>query len=87
MKGKLKNGFEFEVDENALDNMELIDAMADAQEDNPAMFSKAVLLLLGKDQRKKLYDHLRDKSGRVSIEAVTNSFVEIFEALGDQGKN
>ena len=67
--------------------MELIDAMAEAQEENPAMFSKAVLLLLGKDQRKKLYDHIRDDNGRVSVEAVTNSFVEIFEALGEQGKN
>ena len=61
--------------------------MAEAQEENPAMFSKAVLLLLGKDQRKKLYDHIRDDNGRVSVEAVTNSFVEIFEALGEQGKN
>ena len=87
MKGKLKNGFSFDVDENALDNMELIDAMAEAQEENPAMFSKAVLLLLGKDQRKKLYDHIRDDNGRVSVEAVANSFVEIFEALGEQGKN
>lgn len=87
MKGELKNGFSFDVDENALDNMELIDAMAEAQEENPAMFSKAVLLLLGKDQRKKLYDHIRDDNGRVSVEAVTNSFVEIFEALGEQGKN
>lgn len=87
MKGKLKNGFSFDVDENALDNMELIDAMAEAQEENPAMFSKAVLLLLGKDQRKMLYDHIRDDNGRVSVEAVTNSFVEIFEALGEQGKN
>lgn len=87
MKGKLKNGFSFDVDENALDNMELIDAMAEAQEENPAMFSKAVLLLLGKEQRKKLYDHIRDDNGRVSVEAVTNSFVEIFEALGEQGKN
>ena len=87
MKGKLKNGFSFDVDENALDNMELIDAMAEAQEENPAMFSKAVLLLLGKDQRKKLYDHIRADNGRVSVEAVTHSFVEIFEALGEQGKN
>lgn len=87
MKGELKNGFSFDVDENALDNMELIDAMAEAQEENPAMFSKAVLLLLGKDQRKMLYDHIRDDNGRVSVEAVTNSFVEIFEALGEQGKN
>ena len=75
------------MDENALDNMELIDAMAEAQSDNPAMFSKAVVLLLGKDQRDRLYDHIRKDDGRVSIEEVTNAFVEIFETLGESGKN
>ena len=33
MKVKLSNGFECEVDENILDNMELIDAIADTIED------------------------------------------------------
>lgn len=87
MKGKLKNGFEFDIDEKALDNMELIDAMAEAQDDNPAKFSKAILLLLGKDERDRLYDHIREQDGRVPIQAVSDSFVEIFQALGDQGKN
>ena len=87
MKGKLKNGFEFDIDEKALDNMELIDAMAEAQDDNPAKFSKAILLLLGKDERDRLYDHIREKDGRVPIQSVADSFVEIFQILGDQGKN
>ena len=87
MKGKLKNGFEFDIDEKALDNMELIDAMAEAQEDDPGKFSKATLLLLGKEERKRLYDHLRADDGRVPIQSVADSFVEIFQALGDQGKN
>ena len=87
MKGKLKNGFEFDIDEKALDNMELIDAMAEAQDDNPAKFSKSILLLLGKDERDRLYDHIREQDGRVPIQAVSDSFVEIFQALGDQGKN
>lgn len=87
MKGKLKSGFTFEVDDKALDNMELIDAMAEAEDDNPQRFSKAVLLLLGKDQRNKLYNHLRTDDGRVPIESVSNAFVEIFTALGEQAKN
>ena len=87
MKGKLQNGFEFDIDEAALDNMELIDAMTEAQEDDPGKFSKATLLLLGKDERKRLYDHLREEDGRVPIKAVADAFVEIFQALGEQGKN
>lgn len=86
LTGTLKNGFEFEIEENALDNMELVDAMAEAQEDDPTKFSKAVLILLGKEQRDRLYDHVR-KDGRVAISDVTEAFVEIFQAIGEQGKN
>lgn len=87
MKGTTKSGFTYEINDEALDNMELIDAMAEAEEDNPQRFSKAVLLLLGKKQRNELYDHLRAEDGRVPIEAVSDAFVEIFTALGEQGKN
>ena len=87
MKGKLTNGFEFDIDANVLDNMELIDAMAEAQNDDPTKFSEATLLLLGREERKRLYDHLRDENGRVPVQAVADAFVEIFEILGDQAKN
>ena len=86
LTGTLKNGFAFEIDEGALDNMELIDAMAAAQEDDPTKFSKAVLILLGEEQRDRLYEHVR-KDGRVAISDVTEAFVEIFQTIGDQGKN
>ena len=86
LTGTLKNGFEYEIDEGALDNMELIDAMAEAQEDDPTNCSKAVVILLGKEQRDRLYDHVR-KDGRVAISDVTEAFVEIFQDIGDQGKN
>ena len=85
--GKLKNGFEFEVDENVLDDMRLIDAMAEAQEDNPTKFSKAILMVLGEDQRNRLYEHIALEDGRVPIGSISEAFVEIFEAMGEEGKN
>lgn len=85
-RGKLKCGYEYEIDENVLDDMELVDAMAEAQDDNPLMFSKAVLILLGKEERAKLYNCLR-KDGRVPVEAVADAFAEIFDQLGDDAKN
>lgn len=86
-KGTLKNGFNYEVDENCLDNMELVDAMAEAEAGNPLRFSQATLLLLGKDQKKALYDHLRKDDGRVPIQDVSDAFEEILQDLGEQGKN
>lgn len=85
-KGRTNSGFEFEVAETALDNMELIDLMAEV-EDNPLLFSKAVTLLLGKKQKKALYDSLRREDGTVPVKAVSETVTEIFNLLGDAGKN
>lgn len=86
MKGTLTNGFEYNIDEKYLDNMELVDALSEI-EDNPLHISKVCTLLFGKDQKKKLYDHLRDEDGRVPVEAVTQAVVEIFNAQGEAEKN
>ena len=85
--GKTASGFEFELDANVLDNMELVDALAETDGDNPVAISRVCQLLLGKDQRKKLYDSLRTADGRVPLEAVSKSIVEMFQAFGTAGKN
>lgn len=85
--GKTKSGFEFELSKNALDNMELVDALAEADDNNPISVSRVVGLFLGKDLRKKLYDHLRTEDGRVPVAAVNNEVSEIFAFFGEAGKN
>ena len=86
IRGKLESGFEYEVDESIGDNMELLDAIVEADE-NPLAFSKVVKLLLGEDQRRKLYDHLRTDNGNVPIMAVSNAVAEIFLGSGQAVKN
>ena len=85
-KGKLENGFEYKVDENILDDMELLDALAEAEE-NPLKISVVSKKILGDEQRKKLYDHLRRDDGTVPVEEATQSIVDILMDLGDEGKN
>lgn len=85
--GKTSSGFEFRLDEKVLDNMELVDALAEASNDSPIAVSKAVELLLGRELRKALYDHLRTEDGRVPVAAVSDSVAEIFQAFGNKGKN
>ena len=85
--GKLNNGFEYEVDDAVLDDMEMVDALAEAQSTNPRAISSVVKKLLGDEQKKTLYDLVRREDGTVPIEEVTNTVVEIFEQLGDAGKN
>ena len=84
--GKTASGFEFEIAKDALDNMELVDAIADV-DDNPLAVSKVVRLLLGKEDRTRLYDHIRTERGNVPIEAMSTELTQIFEACGEVGKN
>jgi len=87
LKIELSNGFKFDFDETVLDNMELVDALAEC-ENNELAIIPVCNLLLGKDTKKKLYDHLRDENGRVPIQAVMDSLMEILEEkAGKDGKN
>lgn len=85
--GKTKSGFSYKIPEENFDNMEFIDTLAEASDDNPLMMSKAIKMLLGDAQKKAFYDHLRTKSGNVPVEAAMNEITEIIESCGDDGKN
>lgn len=87
MKGELKNGFKFDVDPEILDDMELIDALAKVQGEDATAISVVVQKIFGEDQRQALYDSVRTDTGRVPVQSVVNAVVEIFEALGEAGKN
>lgn len=85
---KTATGFEYEVNTNALDNMELLDAFVDLQtnENDYSAVQRIILFLLGKDGKKALYDHVRVDDGRVPPAKVMAEVVEIMNALGDAGK-
>lgn len=87
IKGKTNSGFEFELSEETINSMELVDALAEASDDDPISVSRVVKLFLGDDLRKKLYDHLRNEQGRVPIAVVNTEVMEIFQAFGKNGKN
>ena len=82
MKGKTSTGFEFDIEDERLDDMELVDIMAEIDE-NPLLMPKLCKMLVGDEQKKRLYDHLRSEDGRVPIEATTNAIQEIFNSPGD----
>ena len=86
IKGTTSSGFAYELPENAIDNMELVDALAETTDGNPVAVSRVCRLFLGDILRKRLYDHLRTEDGRVPIEALSNELGEIFAAYGETGK-
>ncbi len=85
-KIELTNGFNLEIEETVIDNMELVDALSEMADENPLEVSKVCTMLLGKN-KKALYDHLRTEDGRVPVSEVSKTIKEIFDAFGDKGKN
>ena len=85
-KIKLENGFECTINTDVLDDMEFVDLLADT-EDDPLKIGRVALMLLGKEQKKNLYDHLRTEGGRVPVTSMNDAIEKIFNALGDEAKN
>ncbi len=83
--GTTSNGFNYEIGEEALDDYELLEALASVDRGNFEDIVIVVKLLLGEYQLDKLKDHLR-KGGRVSSRAIVNVIKEIFEEC-NKGKN
>lgn len=86
VQGKTRTGFEFTVDEAILNDMELIDALADTMGENPLAFSVVCTKLFGAEQKKRLYDHCREE-GRVPVQKISEEIADVFKAIGEAGKN
>lgn len=78
LKGKTRSGFEYEIPEENLNNYELLETLAEVEE-NPLMTPKVVNLLLGKKQAEKLKDHLRTETGIVPTDKLSEEIMGIFE--------
>lgn len=86
-KGQLSNGFKYEIDETKMDDMEFLDALAEARDEDPVSVSIVIKKLLGKEQRKAFYDHIREEDGRVPVQKTMDALNEMFDQMGDEGKN
>lgn len=80
IRGTLKSGFEFAVKEAVFDDFELVELYA-AVNENPIYLGKLAEKLLGKDQKKKLMEHLRDEDGIIHTTAMMTALSEIEEAI------
>lgn len=85
-KIKLDSGLNLAVNEDVMDNMELLDDLVELDEGNGFAISRVLNRILEPDEKKKLYDHLRE-NGVTKVSKVVNAMKEIFDKLGDTGKN
>lgn len=82
LKIETSSGFIYEIHEEALENYELVDAIGEL-EDNPLAISRVTNLLLGREQKMKMFDYLRNEEGIVPTQKVTDEIQEIFKHLGE----
>lgn len=83
---KLSCGFEADVDETAASDIEFLDALTDMQDGDPTGMSRLIGMLLGKDNKKRLYDAVRDETGRASVDAVGAQLTELLGQLVSKKK-
>ena len=88
IKGTTSSGFEYSIKNDALDDMELLDALVEMDEGSATSYRYAIKALLGEEQRKALYEHVRNKkTGRVSAKAVFKEFAEVLTTAKGDVKN
>ena len=85
-KIKLESGLALNVRDDVMDNMELLDDLVALDEGNGYAISRVLNRMLEPEEKKKLYEHLRE-DGVTKVSKVVNAMKEIFDRLGDNGKN
>ena len=92
--GTTSTGFEFKFDERNADDMRMVELIALSEDETASEFQKLAAstkileMLLGKEQKAALYDHISSfNDGRVPIGELMKALTEIMNAGGDSLKN
>lgn len=82
IKGTTKTGFNFELDDDVVDNYDLLLKLADVDNGNLTGIDGIFNEVLGEEQKKELREHIKKVTGRkrVSIKLMLASMKDIFEA-------
>ena len=77
MKGITSTGFGYEISENIKNDYELLELIAKV-DSNPILIPQVVDKILGEDQKRKLFEHVR-KDGIVQSDRIMEEIGEIFK--------
>lgn len=84
--GKTRSGFEFELDDEVLDDYELLEILHKLDSGEYGLVTEMVGKLLGEEQKDLLKEHVRGEDGKVSAKRMMDEVAEIFQA-NDSLKN
>lgn len=84
VKGTTKSGFEYHLDPAAFTDAEFLEDFVAIRDGNDQFaFFHFLVKLLGAEQKKALYDHVRTEDGKVPVPALTAEVAEMMTALGE----
>lgn len=81
LRGKTPSGFSFKISEEARDDMELLELITKFDAGQKELISDVLIGLLGQEQKDKLYEYCRGKTGRVSATKVFQELHDIFDVI------
>lgn len=70
------SGFEWDIDDDARDDQELVDAFVELDA-HKERYGKVLDILLGAEGKKALYEHCRGENGRVKASRIQNELKDI----------
>lgn len=85
--GKTKSGFSFTIDEEVRDDMELFECFIAMGKGDDSVVPDVISGLLGETQKKKLYEHCRNKkTGRVVATMVFDEVKDIMDVAREKAE-
>lgn len=84
--GKTTTGFEFELEDDVLDDYELLEVLHKVDNGEESYVVDMVDMLLGEEQKKRLKEHIKKTHKKVSATQMMAEIAEIFNAT-QKGKN
>lgn len=84
---KLSCGFEADIDEEAINDVDMLEELNNLREEDATAFIRILRLFgLEKDERNELYQNLKNENGRAPVDKLVEQIQEIFGQLNSKKK-
>lgn len=81
---KTESGFEFEINEECLDDYEMIEELTKLGDNDPTRLPKAIKRLIGEEGHDRLKEHCRGANGIVSAKKMSAEMMEILRKSNEE---
>ena len=85
-KGVTRTGFNFAIPKENFNDAELLEVLMQVDDGEEHYILKAASMLWGKEQKASLYEHCRNKNGKVPADKVIAEIEDIFKTCKEVKK-